>query len=118
MREILFYKTTSGACPIVDFLDSLTTKQAQKVTWVLSLIEELPSIPSKYLKKLVNTDNIWEVRINYGGEIFRLLGFFDSSHLVVLNYAFHKKTQKTPRRAIQISENRKRDYFKRRKINE
>ena len=115
MREIKFYKTSSGLCPVTDFIESLTAKQAQKVTWILSLIEELPAIPSKYLKKLVGTDNIWEVRINYGDTIFRLLGFFDSSQLVVLNHAFHKKTKKIPRRAIQIAENRKRDYFERRK---
>lgn len=95
-------------------MESLTSKQAQKVTWVLGLIEELPSIPSKYLKKLVNTDNIWEVRIRFGSDMFRLLGFFDGSQLVVLNHAFQKKTQKIPRQGIQIAEKRKRDYFTRR----
>jgi len=114
MREILFYKTISGKCPVEEFLESLTSKQAQKVTWVLGLIEEFSFIPSKYLKKLVNTDNIWEVRIKFGSDIFRLLGFFDGSQLVVLNHAFQKKTQKIPRQAIQIAEKRKRDYFTRR----
>ena len=94
--------------------NAITSKQAQKVTWVLGLIEELPSIPSKYLKKLINTDNIWEVRIKFGSNIFRLLGFFDASQLVVLNHAFQKKTQKIPRQIIQIAEKRKRDYFTRR----
>lgn len=92
-------------------MESLTAKQAQKVTWVLSLVDELPSIPSKYFKKLINTNDIWEIRINYGGKIFRLLGFFDGPQLIILNHAFHKKTQKTPRQAIQITETRKRDYF-------
>ena len=114
MREILFYKTVSGKCPVEEFLESLTSKQAQKVTWVLGLIEELSSIPSKYFKKLVNTDNIWEVRIRFGNDIFRLLGFFDGSQLVVLNHAFQKKTQKIPRQIIQIAEKRKRDYLTRR----
>ncbi len=113
MKKIIFYKTTSGKCPVENFLESLSAKQAQKATWILSLIEELPSIPAKYLKKLVNTDGIWEVRIKYGSNIFRLLGFFDGSKLVVLNHAFQKKTQKTPRKAIKIAEDRKKDYFNR-----
>ena len=116
MREILFYKTASGRCPAEDFLESLSSKQAQKVVWVLSLIEELPTIPDKYFKKLVSTDDLWEVRINYGGEIFRLLGFFDGSQLIVLNHAFQKKTRKTPRNAIQVAEKRKQEYFNRRKV--
>jgi phage-related protein len=114
MREIKFYKTTSGKCPVEEFLETLSAKQAQKVTWVLRVIEELPSIPTKYLKKLVNTDEIWEVRVAIGSNIFRLLGFFDDSNLIVLDNAFQKKTQKTPLQEIQLAEERRRDYFKRR----
>ena len=39
MREILFYRTKSGACPVEEFLDSLTGQQAQKVTWVLRPVD-------------------------------------------------------------------------------
>ena len=81
---------------------------------MLRLIEEFPDIPAKYLKKLVNTDDIWEVRVESGGDIFRLLGFFDGPELIVLNHAIHKKTQKTPLQAIRTAEDRKRDYFARR----
>jgi len=31
MKEIKFYKTSSGKSPIEDFLDSLSAKEAQKV---------------------------------------------------------------------------------------
>lgn len=92
----------------------MAPKQAQKVAWTLRLIEELPTISSQYFKKLANTDNIWEVRIIFGNDIFRLLGFFDGPKLIVLNHAFQKKTQKTPQQAIHIAEQRKRDYFERR----
>ncbi len=118
MLEIIFYKTITGECPVEKFLDGLTSKQSQKVTWVLSLLEELPTIPSKYFKKLVNTDDLWEVRVIFGGDIFRLLGFFDNTSLVVLCHAFQKKTQKTPRQTIRTAEKRKKDYFKRRDSDE
>ncbi len=63
MRQIIFYRTSSENCPVEDFLDSLSAKQAQKVIWVLKLVTDLDSIPIKYFKKLVNTDDIWEIRI-------------------------------------------------------
>lgn len=111
-----FYKQLSRyLAGSVEFLESLTPKQAQKVTWVLKLIEELPSAPSNYLKKLVNTDDIREVRVAVGNNIFRLLGFFDGPQLIVFNHAFQKKTQKTPPQAIKIAEDRKKEYFERRK---
>lgn len=113
MREILFYKSESGDCPVEDFLDSLSSKPAQKIAWVLQLIEDLEVVPSQYFKKLVNTDDIWEVRIQFGGDIFRILGFLDSDRLVILNHAFRKKSQKTPANEIKIAENRKKDYLRR-----
>ncbi|WP_017294918.1 type II toxin-antitoxin system RelE/ParE family toxin [Geminocystis herdmanii] len=118
MRQIIFYRTSSGNCPIEDFLDSLSAKQAQKVIWVLKLVTELESIPIKYFKKLVNTDNIWEIRIQLDNNIFRLLGFFQDNNLIILTNGFIKKTQKTPSQEIKLAENRKKDYLKRSKINE
>jgi len=79
----------------------------------LRLVEDLERVPSKYFKKMVGTEELWEVRIAVGSNIFRLLGFFDGPNLVVLAHAFQKKTQKTPIRAIKIAEERKRDYFRR-----
>ena len=113
MREIVFYRTESGASPVEDFFDSLSGKQAQKVIWVLSLIQEVDPIPSQYSKKPVNTDDIWEVRIQVGNNIFRLLGFPLYNRIIVLTNGFAKKTQKTPSQEIHLAEQRKRDYLRR-----
>ena len=113
MREIVFYQTESGASPVEDFFDSLSSKQAQKVIWVLSLIQEVDPIPSQYFKKLVTTDAIWEVRIQVSNNIFRVLGFFFNRRSIVLTNGFAKKTQKTPSQEIHLAEQRKRDYLKR-----
>jgi phage-related protein len=114
MREIHFYRTETDFCPVEEFLDSLTAKQAQKTAWVMQLIEEIELVPVQYFKKLVNTDDIWEVRVQVGNNIFRILGFLDDERLVVLNHAFQKKTQKTPKKEIKIAEKRKKDYLSRR----
>ncbi|KAB8334710.1 type II toxin-antitoxin system RelE/ParE family toxin [Scytonema tolypothrichoides VB-61278] len=118
MREVVFYRTDLERCPIEEFLDSLSGKQAQKVLWVLRLIQELDSVPSQYLKKLVNTDDIWEVRVQVGNNTFRLLGFFEDNNLIVLTNGFAKKTQKTPSQEIELAEQRKRDYFSRKQNDE
>ena len=114
MREIIFYETSSGKKPVEDFLDTLSSKQAQKAAWVLKLVEELDIVPSQYFKKLENSDDLWEIRVLFGSDIFRFLGFFDGPSLVVLTYAFQKKTQKIPNNAIRVAEERERDYLERR----
>lgn len=113
MREVTFYRTESGNCPIEQFLDSLTAMQSAKVTWTLGLIEDLDVVPKQYFKKLTGTDDIWEIRIRVGRDSFRILSFFDGPRLVVLNHAFSKQTRKIPKSDIQLAEERKRDYFRR-----
>ena len=115
MRTIEFYRFDNGASPIEEFLDSLNSKQAQKVVWILRLIEELEIAPRQYFQKMVNTDDLWEVRVQFGGNIFRLLGFFEHGSLLILTHGFAKKTQKTPAQDIALATQRKHEHLSRRR---
>lgn len=113
MPEMNFYQAESGKYPVMDFLDSLNGKQTQKIAWVLELFEEMSIVPKQYFKKLKNTENIWEIRIIFSGDIFRLLGFLDVNNNFVLTNGFIKKSQKTPQSEINLAEERKRNYYER-----
>jgi len=115
VKKIIFYKTDSGNSPVQEFIDSLSDKQAKKVAWVLRLVRDLKITPTKYFKKLVNSNDIWEVRVQMGSNIFRFLGFYDGSQLIILTNGFQKKSQKTPKREIELAKRRKQSYLKRRK---
>lgn len=112
---VVFYKTVSGECPVQDFLDSLSGKVAQKIAWVPQLLEDLERVPSVFFKKLTGTEEIWECRIQYGSNIYRIFCFFDSHSVVVLTHGLVKKTQKTPPQEIERAESYRRDYLTRRK---
>ena len=45
-REIKFYKTKDGKWPVKEFIDTQPGKIAQKITWVLRLIETQEKVPS------------------------------------------------------------------------
>jgi Phage derived protein Gp49-like (DUF891) len=79
----------------------------------VALVEELPVVPVQYFKKLVGTEDLWEVRIQLGNDIFRLLGFLEQGQVVVLTNGFAKKSQKTPPQEIGVAEQRKREYLSR-----
>jgi phage-related protein len=111
-RHIKFYRSSTGKCPVEDFLDSLPGKAAQKIIWVLSVIEELDIVPTKYLKKINASENIYECRADFGGNTYRLLGFFQRGNFIVLTNGFMKKTQKTPEDEIKLAIGRKRDFLK------
>jgi phage-related protein len=44
------------------------------------------------------------VRVQIGNNIFRLLGFFGESDLIILTNGFAKKTQKTPSQEIYLAQ--------------
>ncbi|MBI4699035.1 MAG: type II toxin-antitoxin system RelE/ParE family toxin [Nitrospirae bacterium] len=113
-KTIIFYRTADGKCPVQEFLDSLSGKVAQKIAWVLSLVEDLDVVPSTYFKKLVRTEEIWECRIQLGSNAYRIFCFFDGHSVVVLTHGLIKKTQKTPQREIERAETYRRDYLQRR----
>ena len=115
MRQINFYKTASGKEPVREFIESLQPKQAQRVAWVLEIIEDLKIVPRQYFKKLVNTDDIWEIRVQAGNNIFRILSFFDGAKLIIACHGFAKKNQKVPQKEILIAEQRKNDHFRRKR---
>jgi phage-related protein len=112
-RTVLFYRTADGKYPVQDFLDALPGKAAQKVAWVLRLLEDLDMIPAIYFKKLVGTEEIWECRIRYGSNIYRIFCFFDSHSVVILTHGFGKKSMKTPQQEIDRAEAYRRDYLNR-----
>ena len=47
-RVIKFYETEAGANPVKDYLDTLNDDQAEKVTWVMRLVERLDIVPVKF----------------------------------------------------------------------
>jgi phage-related protein len=117
-KSVMFYTTADGKCPIKDFLDSLSARAAQRVTWVLRLLEELDVVPSSYFKKLVGTEEIWECRIQYGSNAYRVFCFLAEDSVVVLTHGLLKKSQKTPKQEIERAEAYRRDFLQRRTKNE
>lgn len=67
-------------------------------------------VPETYLKHLENTDGLYEIRIQSGSDIFRIFCFFDKGQLVVLANGFQKKTQKTPKKEIELALKIKAEY--------
>ena len=58
-----------------------------------------------------NTDGLYEIRVEYGSNIYRIFCCFDEGRIVVLFNAFQKKTQKTPQKEIEKALRLKREYF-------
>ena len=104
-RKIIFFKDYFQT-----FFDKQSKKVKAKIIWTFELIEELQRIPETYLKHIENTDGVYEIRVQVGSDIFRIFCFFDKGQLVVLANGFQKKTQKTPKKEIELAIKIKAEY--------
>ncbi|HVU58755.1 MAG TPA: type II toxin-antitoxin system RelE/ParE family toxin [Puia sp.] len=90
-RKIIFYRSS-----FMDFYVEQSTRVQRKIDFVLTLVQTVDRVPEKFLKHLGETDGLYEIRVEWGSNIFRIFCCFDKGNLVVLFNAFQKKTQKTP----------------------
>ncbi len=74
------------------------------------MVEDLQRVPETYLKHIENTDGLYEIRVQLGSDIFRIFCFFDQGQLVILVNGFQKKTQKTPKKEIEMALKIKAEY--------
>ena len=58
---------------------------------------------------------LFEVRVEYQSNIYRIFCCFDEGRLVVLFNGFQKKTQKTPKSEIEKAERLMKEYFQSKK---
>lgn len=92
-----------------EFMESLNEKERQKVHYILSLLQTEDRLPVKFIK--VIRDGLYELRISWNGNIYRLFFIFDEGQIVVLFNGFQKKTQKTPASEIKKALKIKEEYY-------
>ena len=104
-RKIIFYKNYFQY-----FFDKQNKKVKAKIVWTFELVEDLQRVPETYLKHIENTEGLYEIRVQHASDIFRIFCFFDQGQLVVLTNGFQKKTQKTPKKEIELALKIKAEY--------
>ncbi len=106
IREIVFYKNYFD-----DFFETLTEKVKEKIDEVLFMITILARVPTKFFKSVEGIKGLFEIRIEYESNIYRIFCCFDKGNLVILFNGFHKKTQKTPTNELNRAEKIMQEYF-------
>ena len=108
MKRIIAYKRY-----FVDFVATLSKEEHKKLQRALDLLKTEDKIPRHYIKYI--RDGLYEFRVNYGNNEFRIFFIYDGDTIVVLFNAFRKKTQKTPEREIKKAIKLKDEYYERNK---
>lgn len=105
-RKIIFYENH-----FTKFYQAQEQKVKGKIQYVLELIKQVDRVPKKFLQHLTGTDGLYEIRVEYESNIYRIFCCFDEGRIVVLFNGFQKKSQKTPQKEIDKAVRLKKKYL-------
>lgn len=91
------------------FISTLSAKELIKLNYIISLLETEDRLPIKFIKFI--RDGLYELRMEYNSNIYRVFFIFDDGKVVVLFNGFQKKTQKTPLKEIEKALTIKEAYY-------
>lgn len=109
-REVLWYKNY-----FKEFYVSLSGGVRTKIKYVLKVLQTEDKIPVKFFKHIEDVKDLYEIRIEYESNIYRIFCCLDEGRIVVLFNGFQKKSQKTPTKEIEIASRLMNEYFKEKK---
>jgi phage-related protein len=105
-RKLIYFKNYYW-----DFFNEQTEKVKDKIDYVLFLVTIADRIPKKFFDQMTGYDGLFEIRVEFESNIYRIFCCFDEGNLVVLFNGFNKKTQKTPKQEIEKALRIKEEYF-------
>ncbi len=106
IRKIIFFENH-----FIEFYQNQNAKVKSKIQYVFELLKQVERVPKKFLKYLIGTNGLYEIRIECEANIYRIFCCFDKDKLVVLFNAYQKKTQKTSKKELDKAQKLMKTYF-------
>lgn len=110
IRKIKVFKTYYK-----EFYLAQTAEVRTKIDYVIELIKQVERVPKTYLKQIEGETGLFEIRVEFAGNIYRIFCCNDEGQLVILFNGFQKKSQKTPSEEIKRAKAIMKEYFETKK---
>lgn len=109
--SVIFFIEENGRSPVREFLSGLDAKTQARF---LRSIEQLRIRNVQAREPLVRhvEGKLWELREESQTNIYRLLYFFFAQRRIVFLHGFQKKTQKLPRRELELAQRRLESFLR------
>lgn len=112
MYTIIYFETRRKEVPVLHFLNKQNTKAQTKILKQISLLsQEGQKLSRPYADYL--RDGIYELRVKFSPNEYRVLYFFVVKETIVLTHGFIKKSDKVPEIEIERAINYKLEFERR-----
>jgi putative component of toxin-antitoxin plasmid stabilization module len=79
-----------------EFYDKQDHNTRAKILYVINLVLDLKIVPKTFFKRISGSQGIYEVRVKYGQNSFRIFSFIDDQNNLVLLNCCIKKVKRFP----------------------
>ena len=111
----VYFATQSGKEPVKVWIDDLNEDQQKSVfAAISSVVQHFPNIPkSNLLRKISGSkyEDMWEIRIRLIHKMIARILFYVHDSKIVFLHAFIKKSNRTPKKDLDLAIRRKREYL-------
>ena len=108
----IFYETVDGRRPVEKFIESLDAETQDKFVIKQQLLQDFgPQLRHPHTDHL--GEGLFELRFKGKEGQIRVLFFFFYEKRIIFTNGFVKKTQKAPRKEIEIAQERRKDFLTR-----
>ena len=115
--KIEFYQSKSGNPVVYDWFLAQETKVKARLAQIFDLLQDKgTSVGMPYVRSIVNT-KLYEIRVEQSTNIYRIFYFAYTGRRLILLHGFQKKTQKTPKKEIELAEKRRKEFLAQEKLN-
>jgi phage-related protein len=112
------YEKVDGKTPVLEFILGLNPKQQAKIYREIDLLEKFGNelhYPHVDIIKGKKYMGLWELRIEFASNIFRIFYFLPQNNNAVLLHGIVKKKQRTPKKELDVALERMNEYLRREK---
>lgn len=109
---IVFYRDERGSSPVREFLQGLDDEVRASMGWAIDQLRLRNVRAGMPLVRHLEGD-LWELRRESRTNIYRLIYFFFRGRRIVFVHGFQKKSQKMPRRELEIARLRQATFMQR-----
>jgi phage-related protein len=102
--KVEFYQSSDGSSPVLAWFLEQEPKVQAKFTWIFDLLQERGTLVGMpYVRSIVNS-KLFEIRVEQDTNIYRIFYVAYTGERFILLHGFQKKTQKTPKKELDIAE--------------
>ncbi len=94
-----------------NFRKTINKEALKKIYEVMTYIMTEENIPSKFFRSIIGYQGLFEIRVEYESNIYRIFCCLDKGNLIVLFNGYTKKSQRAPLNELEKANRIMKEYF-------